>query len=114
MKKNKVNFDSAMKSFDTMLPDEMKDDYKNSLTICKDANAGEKNACDGLYSTMMAFFSSYLCVRVRENRIKHFFLFQLPTSWFCASTRIIHSLCLFSLKLFMNSSTNCLLKWQYL
>lgn len=49
MKKNKVNFDGAMKQFDTLLPDNMKDDYKNGLTACKDAGGSEKNACEVAY-----------------------------------------------------------------
>lgn len=55
MKKNKVNYDSAMKSFDTMLPDDMKDDYKNALTACKDATAGEKNACEAAHKFIVCF-----------------------------------------------------------
>lgn len=55
MKKNKVNYDAAMKQFDTMLPDDMKDDYKNALTACKDAAAGEKNACEAAYKFILCF-----------------------------------------------------------
>lgn len=46
MRKNKVNFEGAMKQFDTLLPDSLKDDYKSALTTCKDAAGGEKNACE--------------------------------------------------------------------
>lgn len=49
MKKNKILFDSAMKQFDTLLPDSMKDDYKNALTKCKDSAGGEKNPCEVAY-----------------------------------------------------------------
>lgn len=55
MKKNKVNYDSAMKQFDTMLPDDIKDDYKNALTTCKDATGGEKNACEAAYKFILCF-----------------------------------------------------------
>ncbi|XP_055326705.1 uncharacterized protein LOC129580384 [Sitodiplosis mosellana] len=58
MKKNKVNYDSAMKSFDTMLPDDMKDDYKNSLTTCKDAAAGVKNACDAAHKVVTCVYKN--------------------------------------------------------
>lgn len=46
MRKSKVNYDAAMKQFDLLLPDSMKDDYKNALTKCKDSANGEKNACE--------------------------------------------------------------------
>lgn len=49
MRKNKLNFDAAMKQFDTLLPDNMKDDYKNGLNACKDAIGGEKNPCDAAF-----------------------------------------------------------------
>lgn len=46
MRKNKINYEGAMKQFDTLLPDHMKDDYKNGLTACKDSAGGEKNPCE--------------------------------------------------------------------
>lgn len=55
MKKSKINYDSTIKSFDTMLPDDMKDDYKNALTACKDAANGEKNACEAAYKIVTCF-----------------------------------------------------------
>lgn len=38
-----------MKQMDTLLPDSIKDDYKNALTKCKDAANGEKNPCEVAY-----------------------------------------------------------------
>lgn len=58
MKKSKVNFDSAMKQFDQMLPDSMKDDYKNSLTICKDATGGEKNSCEAAHKLVVCVYAN--------------------------------------------------------
>lgn len=58
MKKNKINFDSAMKSFDTMMPDDMKEDYKNALTACKDSTAGEKNACDAANKFINCYYKN--------------------------------------------------------
>lgn len=46
MKKNKVNYDAAMKQFDMLLPEDYKEPYKSSLTVCKDSAAGIKDACD--------------------------------------------------------------------
>lgn len=58
MRKNKVNYDAAMKQFDTLLPDHMKDDYKNGLTACKDAAGGEKNACEVAYKLILCNFKN--------------------------------------------------------
>lgn len=55
MRKSKVNFDAAMKQFDLLLPDTMKDSYKNSLTTCKDSTGGEKNACEAAYKLITCF-----------------------------------------------------------
>lgn len=37
MKKNKLNYDAAIKQMDMLLPDDMLDDNKNAITICKEA-----------------------------------------------------------------------------
>lgn len=58
MRKNKINYDAAMKQFDTLLPDHMKDDYKNSLTTCKDAAGGEKNACEVAHKLILCSFKT--------------------------------------------------------
>lgn len=55
MKKSKVNFDAAMKQFDTLLPDDFKDPYKAALTMCKDSANGEKNACEAAYKLVLCF-----------------------------------------------------------
>lgn len=55
MKKNKVNYDAAMKQFDTLLPDNMKEPYKQALTTCKDSANGEKNACEVAYKLINCF-----------------------------------------------------------
>lgn len=46
MKKAKINYAAAMKQIDVMLPDDMKDLYKASLTACKDSTNGMKDACE--------------------------------------------------------------------
>lgn len=55
MRKSKVNFDAAMKQFDLLLPDSMRDDYKEALTKCKDSTGGEKNACEAAYKLVVCF-----------------------------------------------------------
>lgn len=37
MKKNKVAYEAAMKQMDALMPDELRDPYKTSLTTCKDS-----------------------------------------------------------------------------
>lgn len=55
MRKSKVNYDAAMKQFDLLLPDSMRDGFKNAMTICKDATQGEKNACEAAYKMIICF-----------------------------------------------------------
>lgn len=38
MKKNKINYEAAMKQFDLLLPEELLEPYKRSLAICKDSS----------------------------------------------------------------------------
>lgn len=52
MKKGKLQFDGAMRSMQTMLPDELKDDQINALTACKTAAAGIKDNCEASYATL--------------------------------------------------------------
>lgn len=55
MKKNKMNFDAAMKQFDLLLPDEYREPYKSALTTCKDSSAGIKEACDAALALLKCF-----------------------------------------------------------
>lgn len=55
MRKSKINYDAAIKQFDMLLPDEIKEDYKSSLTACKDSANGEKNACEAAYKVVVCF-----------------------------------------------------------
>lgn len=56
MKKNKMNFDAAMKQFDLLLPDSYREPYKSALTACKDSNAGIKDACDAALAILKCFY----------------------------------------------------------
>lgn len=58
MRKNKINFDAAMKQFDALLPDNMKEPYKNALIKCKDVANGEKNACEAAYKLLICFVNN--------------------------------------------------------
>lgn len=37
MKKNKLNYDAAIKQMEMLLPDDVLDENKNAITVCKDA-----------------------------------------------------------------------------
>lgn len=52
MKKAKLQYASVMKTIDVILPDELKEDYRNSFTICKDVINGVKDQCEGAYTLL--------------------------------------------------------------
>lgn len=64
MKKNKITYDAAMKQFDMLLPDEMRDPYKKSLTICKDSANGIKDSCEAAFVVIKCMF--------KENEVMMF------------------------------------------
>lgn len=47
-----------MKQFDALLPDNMKEPYKNALIKCKDVANGEKNACEAAYKLLICFVNN--------------------------------------------------------
>jgi hypothetical protein len=50
VKKGKVNVESVIKSVDTLMPDEMKEDTKRAISLCKDAGAGAgKDFCENAF-----------------------------------------------------------------
>lgn len=52
MKKGKLQFDGAVRSMQTMLPDELKDDQINAMNACKTAPAGIKDNCEAAYAML--------------------------------------------------------------
>lgn len=58
MKKNKVTYESAIKQFDALLPDDYKEPYKKGLTICKDATGGVKSAPEAAYNVLKCFYAN--------------------------------------------------------
>ncbi|KAJ6636623.1 General odorant-binding protein 72 [Pseudolycoriella hygida] len=46
MKKNKLNYDAAIKQMDMLLPDELLEDNKFAIGTCKDSANGVKDACE--------------------------------------------------------------------
>lgn len=37
MKKNKLNYDATIKQIDMVMPEDMREPYKNALNSCKDS-----------------------------------------------------------------------------
>lgn len=55
LRKSKIQYDAAMKQFDLLLPDSMKESWKGALTACKDSAQGEKNPCEAAYKLSNSF-----------------------------------------------------------
>ncbi|XP_055380550.1 general odorant-binding protein 72 [Condylostylus longicornis] len=63
MKRGKYQLDIALKQVDMMVPDHMKDDYKNGFSACKDAGKGFKDYCDisyEVYKCILAEIPSFI------------------------------------------------------
>lgn len=58
MKKSKILYESAIKQFDLLLPDDMKEPYKNSLNVCKDVIKGIKDGCEAGIILVQCFFKN--------------------------------------------------------
>lgn len=52
MKKAKLQYAAVMKTIDVLLPDELKESYRNSMTLCKDVINGVKDPCEGAYTLL--------------------------------------------------------------
>lgn len=56
MKKGKILYDAVMKSIDTMLPDELREDTKRAVEVCKDAAVGIKDHCESSATLLRCIF----------------------------------------------------------
>lgn len=56
MKKGKLMYDAVMKSIDTMLPDELRDDTKRAVELCKDASVGIKDHCESAFTMLKCLY----------------------------------------------------------
>lgn len=59
MKKNKINYDATIKQIDLLMPDDIKDPYKNALGMCKDSGVGIKDNCDAAYAILKCLMKEY-------------------------------------------------------
>lgn len=58
MKKSKITYESAMRQFDVLLPEDYKEPYKHALDACKDSTGGVKNPCDAAYNFIKCFYNN--------------------------------------------------------
>jgi PBP/GOBP family len=56
MKKGKIQYDSVMKSIDTMMPEELQDDTKRAIEVCKGVSVGIKDYCESSFTMMKCIF----------------------------------------------------------
>ncbi|XP_059621568.1 general odorant-binding protein 72-like [Phlebotomus argentipes] len=50
MKRGKVNVPASLKQIDVLVPEDLKDDYRNALDACKDSAKGIKDNCEAAYA----------------------------------------------------------------
>lgn len=58
MKKSKIQYDSALKQIESMMPDEIKEPNKKALVACKDSTSGIKDPCEAGYALLKCIFKS--------------------------------------------------------
>lgn len=56
MKKGKIQYDAVMKSIDTMMPEELRDDTKRAIEVCKGVSVGIKDHCESSFTLMKCIF----------------------------------------------------------
>lgn len=52
VKKGKIQYDTVMKSLETLMPDELYDDTKRALELCKTSAVGIKDPCEASYTLL--------------------------------------------------------------
>lgn len=58
MKKSKIMKDAALKQFDLLLPDDMKEPYRNAMDVCQDIGKGVSGNCEVAYALTQCFFKN--------------------------------------------------------
>lgn len=56
MKKGKILYESVMKSIDTMMPEELIDDTRRAVEVCKDVSVGIKDHCESAYTLLKCIY----------------------------------------------------------
>uniref|UniRef100_A0A1Q3FRX7 Putative odorant-binding protein 12 n=1 Tax=Culex tarsalis TaxID=7177 RepID=A0A1Q3FRX7_CULTA len=57
-KRGKISYEKSLKQIDTLLPDDMKPDFRNGLEACKDAAQGVKDHCESAYVLLNCFYKN--------------------------------------------------------
>lgn len=56
MKKGKLLYEPVMKSIDTMMPDELREDTKSAIEACKTVSVGIKDVCDAAFTLLKCIY----------------------------------------------------------
>jgi hypothetical protein len=56
MRKGKIQYDAVMKSIETMMPEELREDTKNAIEVCKGVSVGIKDHCESSFTLMKCIF----------------------------------------------------------
>lgn len=56
MKKGKIMYEAVVKSIETMMPDEIKDDSRRAFEACKTVSVGIKDHCDAAFTLLKCLF----------------------------------------------------------
>lgn len=59
IKKGKIQYEAVMKSIDTMMPDELRDETKRAVESCKTAAVGIKDPCEASYTILGCMWREY-------------------------------------------------------
>lgn len=59
MKKGKIMYEAVLKSIETMVPDELKDDTRRGFEACKTASVGIKDHCESAFVMLKCLFKEY-------------------------------------------------------
>lgn len=55
MKKGKLNYQGAMKQVDTLVPNDMKDDFRRGIEACKDVASSIKDHCESSFAVIKCY-----------------------------------------------------------
>ncbi|XP_031634691.1 uncharacterized protein LOC116347991 [Contarinia nasturtii] len=85
MKKAKVLYESAIRQFDVLLPDDYKEPYKYALEKCKTSTGGTKNPCDAAYNVLVCFHAHNSKISFLSTKMLKFLLLVVTLSLSCIS-----------------------------
>ncbi|XP_058064643.1 general odorant-binding protein 72-like [Anopheles bellator] len=57
-RRGKVNYEKSLRQIDTMLPDDLKSDFRTGLEACKNAAKDIKDHCEASYVLVQCFYKN--------------------------------------------------------